>query len=343
MQLLPDMSAVNDTPGAIRYRNLSKKGVTVEAAIFDGKEGREVFCILHADPEDSSETAVTKISEALKWVPFQLSAELSGSKDIFETIFSRLYLSDPSNQAQYCSDELLKMSVIGQRPLSGGNPKASALLWLVERNIPKRICYSAHSESHVDPFEATCRLFKYADKTASAFGGSVARNCHRTWLFARDIDNNYEGVVKGRNNYFDSIGLTPDSHFITSTGIEGTSSNPHSLVTLDFLIFPEITDNEVTYLKGSTHLNPTAEYGVAFERGTAIDMPDRRLTMISGTASINNRGEIMYPGDVVAQTERMLTNVGVLLEEAGAGLDDLTHAIVYLPDPSDYGKVEAIL
>ena len=66
------------------------------------------------------------------------------------------------------------------------------------------------------------------------------------------------------------------------------------------------------YLYAPTHLNPTYEYGVSFERGTYVDYGDRRQVFISGTASINHRGEVVYPGDIRKQTERMWENVETL-------------------------------
>ena len=67
----------------------------------------------------------------------------------------------------------------------------------------------------------------------------------------------------------------------------------------------------------------TYEYGVSFERGTYVDYGDRRQVFISGTASINHRGEVVYPGDIRKQTERMWENVETLLKEAEMSFDDI--------------------
>ena len=104
-----------------------------------------------------------------------------------------------------------------------------------------------------------------------------------------------------------------------------------------------ISESQITFLKGSTHLNPTHEYGVTFERGTAVDHADRRHVFISGTASINNKGEVVHTGDIAGQTLRMIENVGVLLQEAGCSFEDIGQIIVYLRDISDYKKVAAII
>ena len=94
------------------------------------------------------------------------------------------------------------------------------------------------------------------------------------------------------------------------------------------------------YLYAPTHLNPTYEYGVTFERGTVMEYGDRAHVFLSGTASINNKGEVVHVGNIVKQTERMWENVGVLLEEGGASFDDVMQIIVYLRDVCDYPTVK---
>ena len=103
-----------------------------------------------------------------------------------------------------------------------------------------------------------------------------------------------------------------------------------------------IQSEQVRFLYAPTHLNPTYEYGVTFERGTVVQYGDCRQLFISGTASIDNRGEIVHKGDIVKQTERMLENISVLLAEGGATMQDVSQAIVYLRDIGDYGNVQKI-
>ena len=102
-----------------------------------------------------------------------------------------------------------------------------------------------------------------------------------------------------------------------------------------------LKSEQIHYLYAPTHLNPTYEYGVSFERGTYVDYGDRRQVFISGTASINNKGEVVYPGDL-KQTERMWENVEALLKEAGCTFDDLGQMIVYLRDVADYTVVKGM-
>ena len=55
-----------------------------------------------------------------------------------------------------------------------------------------------------------------------------------------------------------------------------------------------------------------------------------------------DKGEVVYPGDIRRQTERMWENVEALLKEAECTFDDLGHMIVYLRDIADYAVVKSM-
>ena len=73
---------------------------------------------------------------------------------------------------------------------------------------------------------------------------------------------------------------------------------------------------------------------------TIVSYGERRQVFISGTASINNKGEVVHPGNIRKQTERMWENVEALLKEADCTFDDLGQMIVYLRDIADYAVVK---
>ena len=103
-----------------------------------------------------------------------------------------------------------------------------------------------------------------------------------------------------------------------------------------------IQPQQIRYLYAPTHLNRTSDYGVSFERGTCVDYGDRSHVFISGTASINNKGEVVFAKDIVKQTQRMWENVEALLKEAECTFNDIAQIIVYLRDPSDYNVVSKL-
>ena len=157
-----------------------------------------------------------------------------------------------------------------------------------------------------------------------------------------DVDLNYGGVVRARNQFFFTQGLTSKTHFISSTGIGGRQADPNVLSQMDNYAVQGIDKEHVEFLYAPTHLNRTSEYGVSFERGTMVDYGDRRQVFISGTASINNKGEVVYPKDIRRQTQRMWENVEALLSEADCSFEDVGMMVVYLRDTADYSVVSKL-
>jgi enamine deaminase RidA (YjgF/YER057c/UK114 family) len=90
-------------------------------------------------------------------------------------------------------------------------------------------------------------------------------------------------------------------------------------------------------------LCPTKDYSVTFERGTRISYADRAHHFISGTASIDNEGNVVHVGDVMMQLDRTIMNIEALLRSGGARLQDLMYLIVYLRDPTDYARINGKL
>jgi hypothetical protein len=101
-------------------------------------------------------------------------------------------------------------------------------------------------------------------------------NCLRTWFYVKDVDANYNGLVVARNEIFDTCGLTKETHYIASTGIQGSSANIHALVMMDAYAIKGVHPQQVQHLHALDYLSHTHKYGVAFERATAISYADRR-------------------------------------------------------------------
>ena len=246
-------------------------------------------------------------------------------------------------------------SVIQQAPLDG----TKLALWVymmtdVHTRISKSGLYetahgafrhlwngSAHNLAANTEYQTRLLLNEYVMQLLEE-GCKLSENCIRTWFFVNDVDLNYGGVVRARNNVFFTQDLTVHTHFIASTGIGGRQADINVLAQMDNYAIDGIRQEQITYLYAQTHLNRTSDYGVSFERGTRVDYADRRHVFISGTASINNKGEVMYRGDVRRQTHRMWENVEALLNEAGCSYDDVSEMVVYLRDTADYQVVSEL-
>ena len=337
---------------------LTELGVTAQVASF-APEGKvaEHHAILHVDAQGDTFgdqfDRICRAEQALLKHP-----ELKGAR----TIFKRYFLSDATNQQPIVSERLkmkseqceASVSCIQQPPLDGS--KVAAWLYLAEgmdvqnqdglviadHNGFRHLWKMGMHEHKGDSAWQTESLLIDYEETLQRFGATLADNCIRTWFFVRDVDTQYAGMVKARRENFIEQGLTPTTHYIASTGIGGLPADTRALVQLGTYALIGFEPSQQRYLYAKTHLNPTYEYGVTFERGTRMDYGDRSHVYISGTASINNKGEVVHVGDIVRQTERMWENVGALLAEAEAGFEDVAQIIVYLRDICDYETVKAL-
>jgi enamine deaminase RidA (YjgF/YER057c/UK114 family) len=78
---------------------------------------------------------------------------------------------------------------------------------------------------------------------------------------------------------------------------------------------------------------------LTFERGQTLRFGDRTHHHISGTASIDAAGNVLFPNDVVRQVDRALDNVAALLESKGAALKDMAYFVVYMRNPGEIMKI----
>lgn len=187
----------------------------------------------------------------------------------------------------------------------------------------------------VSSYLQTLTLFERYIQSLKGTDMNIRDNLVRTWIYVADIDVNYDGVVRARNDVFHRYGLTAATHYVASTGIGGYSETRHATVAIDFLSLPGVEPNQLKYLQALDHLNPTHEYGVAFERGTRLTLPNREIYYISGTASIDKQGQVLYLGDVERQTARLLENIRALLAGGGAQMSGIRYFVVYLRDFAD--------
>lgn len=323
-------------------------GVSVEFASFCPEAGAgEWHVMLHVAPRrENFEGQLRRIYAAEDRLP-----KLAGFEGA-QYVLKRYFLSDSTNQQPLMrQEEGVAISLIQQQPLDGS--KVAVWLYMVsdmrlttehgavvaEHNGYQHIWRMGMTSLEGDSAQQTTTLLNDYEQMLGKFGATLADNCIRTWFFVRDVDTQYAGMVRARRENFVEQGLTPDTHYIASTGIGGGPAETKALVQLGTYALTGFQPEQQRYLYAKTHLNPTYEYGVTFERGTRMEYGDRSHVFISGTASINNRGEVVHVGDVRRQTLRMWENVETLLHEGGMGFRDVMHLVVYLRDIGDYDVV----
>ena len=269
-------------------------------------------------------------------------------------VWKRYFVSDAINHnswLQHSSETAV--SIIQQPPLN--RTKLVLLIYAVENVelhkeengtvVMKRPDYTHFYntqmfEKNGNSYEQTKTVFERYIQNLAQYQCTLEANCLRTWIFVQNVDRQYEGMVQARKELFSAEGLTPQTHFIASTGIEGQSVHSEVIVMMDAYTIKEIRREQIRYLYAPSNLNPTHEYGVTFERGTNVRFGDRQHIFISGTASIDNQGKILHLFQLNRQTERTMENIRVLLAEADAGFSDVTHLLIYLRDIADYENTQ---
>jgi len=340
---------------------------------FRGKTGgTEHFIIVRTDGQGPLAAQIADIESRYA----AAGADLNLAPE--SAIFRRIFMSDAINQAPVIRKSSLMgnprknpvaVSMVQQPPLPGA--KLALLAYHIEsptlvkkRMIPPTRTQDSHiivekngnrhlwstglgagAHAASSPVEVqTHEAFKDLIEALAHQGANLRDHCVRTWVFMKNVDAFYRGMVNARLEVFADYNMNETTHTLASTGIEGACEHQYDLMSMDAYSNIDLKPGQMTYLNDFTRLSRTEVYNVNFERGTRVAYADRALHIISGTASIDGDGRTMYfDGDVVKQIERTLGNIDALLRSGSATLDDMMHMIVYLRDPADYDRINGYL
>lgn len=320
-------------------------GVSLEMGTYEGRGTRERHAMLHVEPRGEG--------FAGQWLRLQQAQEsLAAMCKGDQVVMKRYFVSDSTNQYPLIDDNSCCAINVIQQPLLDGS-KVAVWIYMVEGVKPQRegadIVVRRGAYSHVwsmgmehaegDSAQQTHAVLEEYVQRLAHYDATMLRDCVRTWFYVRDVDTQYAGMVKARREMFEIQGLTPSTHYIASTGIQGLPAQTSSLIQLGAYAVTGLQEGQMHYVYALSHLNPTIEYGVTFERGTVVEYGDRAHCYISGTASIDNKGQVVHVGHIVEQTKRMWENVECLLSEGGFSCTDVAQMIVYLRDMADYDVV----
>lgn len=89
-------------------------------------------------------------------------------------------------------------------------------------------------------------------------------------------------------------------------------------------------------------LNEATEYGKSFSRGMRVNLGNCDLVLISGTASIDDKGNTFALGDFTAQVKKTFENITALLESEKASWHDVVKTRCYLKDMKHYEEFNRI-
>ncbi|MFN2377115.1 MAG: Rid family hydrolase [Candidatus Binatia bacterium] len=181
-------------------------------------------------------------------------------------------------------------------------------------------------------------MFVEAEKLLAAAGMDFG-DVLRTWIHLRDIDRDYAALNQARRDFFAARGIERRP---ASTGVQGIPFAADHDFSLSLFAVKSARPLDVP-LMSTPALNEAWTYGADFSRGLRLVDDNKVSLLVSGTASIDERGLSVHDGDLAAQVERMLHNIETLLEEQGAGFADLVSAVTYVKRAGDAPLVARLL
>ena len=347
---------MNEKVGLVVKNAFQSSGAKVSVAYsgFCGRSGvNEYHITIVPEKYDCISNQIEWIQESYKKLLEKLNLKLDSC------VFRRFFFSDLANQHQYIKTHSLlneaqnncATSIISQPP----GPDAKIAMWAYhifdggslnfsDNGLARRKTIHFWDTNIACPEWKTVYqqtegvLLKYKN-ICEKRKMRISENLIRTWFFVQDIDTNYKEFVEARKKIFAENGLTSETHFVASTGVEGASTDVRTKISMDAYSVSRIVQKQVQFLVAPEYISPTYVYGVTFERGTVIHYSDRRHILISGTASINNKGEIVHQGNLIKQFDHTLKNIEVLLKQAGANFENVCVFIVYVRDITDAGVI----
>jgi enamine deaminase RidA (YjgF/YER057c/UK114 family) len=176
--------------------------------------------------------------------------------------------------------------------------------------------------------EQAAAMFRRAEACLRRDGMSF-KDVVRTWIYIAEMEKNYDAFNRVRNELFAARGISPSP---ASTGIQGRIHPADRQCALDLRAVPGDGCSRATPIH-APGMNEASDYGSSFSRGMRLTLSDRSVVFISGTASIDEQGNVVHVGDIEGQVNRMLLNVEQLLRGQGATVKDLVSAITYLKEP----------
>lgn len=155
----------------------------------------------------------------------------------------------------------------------------------------------------------------------------------RTWLYLDNILSWYDELNRARTDFYEredifSI-LIP-----ASTGI-GVSNEHGRCISLSALAVTGEDACQYVSPVDSPMQCSAVDYKSSFSRAVEIDLKGSKRLIISGTASIDEQGDTLYPVSAGKQVDHTMKVVNAILDHNDYSWDNVVRAIVYFPDLSN--------
>lgn len=202
-----------------------------------------------------------------------------------------------------------------------------------------------------------CRLASVLPKKREAASGDQAREVFetlervladagltyndvvRTWIFLRDLLSWYREFNDVRTAFYQEHGVF-GKLLPASTGIGAWTPSGAAIVVDALAIRPKRPTFTIDVVPSPLQGAATA-YRSSFSRAIEIGWPKCRELMISGTASIDEKGQTVFIGDTARQIAMTMEVVEAILNSRGMSWADVTRSIAYFRHSEEIPLFEA--
>jgi len=189
-----------------------------------------------------------------------------------------------------------------------------------------------------EPYKQTLNMFEKANCILKA-NGFEFKNVIRTWVYLNNILNQYTKFNEARNLKFKEFKLIPNEvtdnlyeqiYIPASTGISCNNVFESSGV-MDVFAVKKKDNSCISIFNDAGNKQKSAyRYGSAFSRSMVIENNKSKYIYLSGTASINDKGETVFVDDIENQIEMTKSVIEALLEKESFNLSNICEGTVFL-------------
>jgi enamine deaminase RidA (YjgF/YER057c/UK114 family) len=152
-------------------------------------------------------------------------------------------------------------------------------------------------------------------------------NIVRTWFYLDHLLDWYDEFNAARTKFFETRGVF-DRMVPASTGIGASNPADTALAAGALAIRPRNGRVHIQEVQSPLQC-PATDYRSSFSRAVEVGFPDRRLLIISGTASIAAEGASMFADDVTRQIHLTLDVVEAILKSREMDWTNTVRAVGY--------------
>lgn len=85
-----------------------------------------------------------------------------------------------------------------------------------------------------------------------------------------------------------------------------------------------------------------AERMGAYSHGYKVEIGDAEIIFTTGQIAMDKEGNVLYPDDPAKQAEFVYQSLQKILNQAGASLDDVVKATVFVTDMDDFAQISKV-